>query len=145
MAILVPPGDASLARALETPRGPEDIAAALGVERVEPWPSAFCLDTVVGPGGKRYRFDIWVAAGARREKQLAVNLCATQAAHPLNAVRGNLVYGPALLVPLQRSQRLTLIDWAEICGGVQATGDAATDALVDRNARGQSALQRRCL
>lgn len=150
MAILVLPGDESLARAVGAPRGSAAIAAALGAGTIERWPYAYMLDTVVGPSGKRYRFDIWVDEEGCIKK-LPENLCATIAAHPLNESNGRIIRGPALLVPLAGSPRLTLEAWRDICRGVWALdcGDeertAATEDLVECNARGPSALQKRCL
>lgn len=150
MAILVLPGDKSLARAIALPKGSATIAAALGADTIERWPYQFMLDTVVGPSGKRYRFDIWVDE-AGLNKRLEPNLCASIAAHPLNECRGRMIYGPALLLPLSGSPRLALKDWGEICRGVWAFGDSGDDeddadtreTLVVCNANGPTAAEKR--
>ncbi len=130
MALLVLPGDEKKTTVVNY-RG-ASYAELLGCRYAERWPYQFQLDTVVGPDGRQYRFDIWVDdEGA--VKELPVNLCATLAAHPLNEFRGRVIYGPALLVPKGKIP-FTLDDWKSICQGVWYVED-----LVGVNANGKTA------
>jgi hypothetical protein len=130
MALLVLPGDEKNTSVVDVLNN--DCAALLGCSRIERWPYRYQLDTVVGPDGHLYRFEIWVdEEGA--VKQLPVNLCATLAAHPLNEYRGRVIRGPALLVSLDGAS-FTLDDWGGVCQSVWYD-----DGLVEVNANGKTA------
>ena len=88
-------------------------------------------------------------------KNLEVNLCASYAAHPFNELFGHLIYGPAILKPLNKKIKYTAEDWKNICFGVWSLyckcedvyGDDHDDncpivKLVDKNSRGHSATIR---
>jgi hypothetical protein len=137
MALYVPPGDEDKALAVAIPAGAAEAAELLGCARVERWPWSYQLDSVAGPSGEQYRFDVWVdEEGALHDR--SYNACATLAAHPLNEAYGRTIAGPALLVPLDGTKPLTLDAWREICQGVWY--DAST---VRRNVAGQTAAELR--
>jgi hypothetical protein len=148
MALLVQPGDESKTVVVDRA---VDYATALGCSNVERWPHIYQLDTVVGPGESRYRFDIWVdEEGLLRKAE--TNLCATLAAHPLNEAYGRVIRGAALLVPLGKTAAYTLEDWANICQGVWydeeltnrniCQGVWRDEELTNRNAEGKNATGR---
>jgi hypothetical protein len=114
-----------------------ELAAALGCQDPHVWDWRYQLDTIAGPGGSRYQYDIWVGGqepagdGPRAE----ANPHATAAAHPLLEAFGILIRGPALLVA-RDGREYTLADWQHIRCGTRA--DAG---LVGRNVEGPSALR----
>lgn len=130
---------------------PTDLAQSLGCQRVERWPYQYQLDSIEGPSGKRYRFDIWVDEEGALNPAAGCNVRASLAAHPLNEAYGNLIRGPAILKPLSMAVKYTLADWDEIRKGVWSL-DCDCDeeqgcppegcpqaGLVDRNVRGKRA------
>jgi hypothetical protein len=127
MALLVRPG--SEKNTIVVGRE-EDYTSLLDNASVELWPPAWQLDAVIGPEGQKYRFDIWVGEDSRLRDE-KVNLCASLAAHPLNEARGRVIYGRALLVPLENDVAYTLDDWANICQAVWYDG-----GLVSLNSHG---------
>ena len=114
MALLVYPGDESKTVVVDLS---VDYAKTLRCRIIEKWPYIYQLDKIVGAGDNYYRFDIWVdEEGSLYDK--SDNMCATLAAHPLNEVRGLIIKGPALLVPIDKTIKYTLDDWRNICQGV---------------------------
>ena len=120
----------------------------------ELWPYQYQLDTIEGLNGKKYRFDIYIDEDGLN-KNLKLNLCASYAAHPMNEFLSHLIYGPAILKPLNNKIKYTSDDWNNICFGVWSLSCDCENyyeddhdeicpiiKLVDKNIRGKSATIR---
>jgi hypothetical protein len=135
LALLVSPQDG--VTVVLCPTTAAELAVTLGCQDPHVWDWRYQLDTVAGPGGSRYRYDIWVGdqgptgGGPRAE----ANPHATAAAHPLLEAFGILICGPTLLVA-RDGREYTLADWHHIRCGTRA--DAG---LIGQNVEGPSALR----
>lgn len=124
------PGDET--KTVVIPRDTQDLAGVIGCERVQLWPGDWQLDSIETPSGRHYRFNVWVDESGRM-RAARVNRCATLAAHPLNEAMGHVIYGSAVLEPIDGAS-YTLDDWRQICQGVWYD-----ERLVERNAAGRMA------
>lgn len=102
---------------------------------VEIWPKLYQLKQVKGSNGVIYKYDIYVDEEGLL-KNLDYNEIATYFAHPYNIMRGRLILGDALIVPVSKRVNYTLEDFAAIKDGVWVQDDESNVALVEENIRG---------
>jgi hypothetical protein len=128
-ALLVLPGSEELTKEVRTDVSVGSIRNILAASHVEQWPGQWQLNTVEGPAGQAFSYNIYVN-GEGLSRGQDQNLCATLAAHPLNEVRGRIIVGPALFVSTDPGRvSLSLADWKAICQAVWYD-----DILVSKNA-----------
>lgn len=125
---------------------------------VEMWPYRYQVDTIIGSNGKKYRFDVYVddacLVDSRRPnaavapsnvegvlKQLQINRLASYFADPLADLRA-MIYGPAVVVPLDDNVSYTLEDFDAIYEGVVGGLSEDEVSLPDKNALGKRATIR---